>query len=316
MRLRRLILGATAVAGLWVVGRLLLDAQVGAVGPTRRRIPMQQGPRRRARAGRLRLVVSMLLWPLVLFGWPWDPIFDAGDAIWNKIKDKVKDLIDQVVGFVLSAIGLMGQLILRLGIVGLNVLKTLEDIAGRIIPTVLDTVSGWIDASQRLVLSVVDYAIALANDAAGLARDLFGRVEGMIWDALRAAINAFWRDVVAPIANAVAHVWDFVFPYVRDVISTFWRDVVGPIERLARATWDAASEALSLARKFWAEIWPVLAGAWHFLVFVATHPFTWWIDLAEQAFRAAPGWVTRNVLDAVEASSDQIDQRMARWIAG
>lgn len=316
MRRGSVIVGASsalALLGLSVLRRRRTTATVVAGGRT---YPVTRATRARRHHGHLRAVVAVLLWPIVLFGWPWDSIWDQTERLWDAIKDKVRAVVESMMGFIVDIFGVMGDFVFRLGTLGVGLLHTLERIADTIIPAVLDTAASWLADMRRYVDRIVGDVWGFAQGAYSLANNLFAGVPDMIWSALRAAIDGFWRDVVAPIARAVDNIWDRIFPFVADMIGTFWRDVVGPIDRLAHAGWDVATEALELARRFWREIWPILQAAWGFLTFVATHPLNWWLILLDDAFKSAPDWFARHVLDAVESSAGTVDDRVARWIAG
>lgn len=315
MRRRSIVVGAVSagVFGLLLAGRHRATRTVERHPTDRVQVPASRGDNRRG--GHLRAVVAVTLFPLILLGWRWDWAWDQTDRIWDAVKDKVRAVVESMVGFIVDIFGVMGDFVFRLGTLGVGLLHTLERIADTIIPAVLDTVASWLRDLRRTVDGLVGEVWRFAQGAYDLANNLFAGIPGMIWGALRDAINAFWRDVVAPIAHAVANIWDRIFPFVADMIGTFWRDVVGPIDRFAHAVYDVAAEALELARRFWSEVWPILQGAWSFLEFVATHPLDWWFILIDRAFDEAPEWLAHKLYGVIERDAPGIDDRLARWIA-
>lgn len=65
----------------------------------------------------------------------------------------------------------------------------------------------------------------------------------------------------------------------------------------------------------WHDIFPILQGAWHFLVFVATHPFSWFTTMLQDAIGKGPhGWAS-DIASAVAKDGGQTVEQITRWLS-
>lgn len=302
-----------AVAGAVVAYRARRRATMAAAGPQHASVAVP-GACSTGR-GHLRLIVALHLYALLILAWPWDWVWDKSNDVWNKIKDWVREAIDGVVGLMTDLLGAAGALLRILGGAALQVLNAIENVATTLIPAVLNQVWGWLMNVQANAWTWVQ---SLRDEIGGWLKpvwDVLNNLWGHIFPFVRDVIDGFWRDVVAPIRWAVDHVWDAVFPFVRDVISTFWRDVVGPIADSLHQLWANFAEVTSWVLGVRDDVMTLIRGLLHIARFIITHPLDWWMIALEKVFADAPQWLAHRLYGVVAHNADDIDERLAQWIA-
>lgn len=170
----------------------------------------------------------------------------------------------------------------------------------------IGNVVSWV---QTLVGTVQRWAEAAFNDLSHWAADALG--------ALGNAVDALGRWVV-----------DNVFNPLETFVLWVWHEVVEPgLHWLEQAIGDVRQWALDayhfivgLLGQAWDFIEkvakPLLAvveKAFHWLVFFAEHPFTWWHDLFNDVLTRAPEAIAKGALRAVQTEGDEIERLVAGW---
>lgn len=272
--------------------------------------------RRRVTSGRppvLRVVA--VLFSLSLGNWVSDLWDNTAGAALDEVKKWVRHLLDSLTQWLDDAFRW--------------VRNTFDDIS-RWVSDIADAIYKWAgDAFNGLVgwvRSAFDAVYRWVGDVVGtIERWAAAAIDGVVhWvekglAALADAIDAIGRWVVDNVFNPLEHAIEYVWHEVLEPGVRWLLNIIGTIKDWAES---AVKWLVGLIGGVWEWVEriakPLLAiveKAWGWLVFAAEHPFTWWHELIDDAFRRAPQWLLRHVAAAASQHGDELEQVLADWLA-
>lgn len=271
----------------------------------------------------LRIAAAIAMLPALVLGigWgpihisgPWDVVFDAGEAAWNKVKDYVYDAIMQVVNWAIVGLDLAGRFLLYLTKAGLRALDQVENIVDNLIPNVLSQAWGWVGDAIRQINEVRQAAwngfLNVANDIS----NLWDRVVQRIIQFGADLYNQINRELIGPIANWIWNSATLIGGWIEDHIGLFFRAVVAPLIADVRGLLDRVAEVYRWFLHVAVKVVTIVDECWDFLYYIATHPFTWWQDYANRLVNNGSTWLIDAVTQGVSANADAVDDRLASWL--
>ena len=260
------------------------------------------------------ILAMPLLWALTVAAWPWDTVIDAASSVAATVRKLVRDALGEVWGYIHETFDWLADVFVYIRDTAGDVLTGLRDIAERLTIALADKVRSWIDTVYRWIDIVIDAERQVVNRT-------FDFVRNLINDAINIAERAtgvLYGWVVDNVLNPLLHAVDVVYQWVRDhvaqVIDVLWRDVIGPIFDKLNWVWDQLHYVIDFVKYLKDQIIPVLQKCWGFLVFVATHPLSWYINYITELFHRGPDYIYEAMSRAVEQNGAHVDDIIGKWL--
>ena len=244
----------------------------------------------------------------------WDPIVDEFRSIAGGVRDFVTSMIGAAVDWISSWLnGVVTWVQGWITWIADNVPR-LWDKVWAVASDVASAIAQAFNYLPGLVVSWVDYLGRRIVDAVQHARDLFDNAIGYARDAIGAVYDWVDRNVAGPLSHAIDGVYRWVNDNVLNRITGWIGEAVGPVRDLVNNVRSAFDLVADTVRRIKDDVVPVVMGAWHFLVFVAEHPLTWWTDYARQLLGFDREWWTRHLEHDGSAVFQSIMNALERWI--
>lgn len=264
-----------------------------------------------------------LLSALALFVWlhlgfripgPWDDIANAVTGVASAIKNWVVDLLTSIFDFLWDwAVGIYKLIIDSFKDIW-DYSRSLSDWALRVTNNLINLIA------QRLV------------DAQNFASWIVAELRNEMWSALSRAAGvvvdfASWgAHIVQDAYNLVAEkIYWPLWHMIQDVYTWVNNNVLQQVASMISSAVNAAVGGLMALPGIVNSIWQwieheakdAIALVWKakdFLLFVVTHPLTWWTHYLEQIVDAGPDIIMRGVANAAERNLGAVEDWAVKWI--
>lgn len=280
----------------------------------RKRRGLADAPPQTVRQRRLTLVAPLYI-VVLTFGsfWSdgWDAIKGAFKSVGNDIKDFVTSMVSDAIDLVMSGINL-----------GLKGLSDLFDDLNKFAHGLADAAYAMIDGIRSLAWNLWSDAIATAkaytNGAiAALGYivqpvvDIWDKIYRLLDDTFHSAINWASANIYWPlwhlIDDGLRGLWNNV---IVEIGREFWA-LLGSIPNDLQWALDRLHEIYHFVTVDLQAAYQLILKCWHFLVFVATHPFDWWVILIQDFIDKAPRWL----INHIEANTPEYIGFLDDWIS-
>lgn len=231
---------------------------------------------------------------------PFHYIWDGATSVAGTVKDFVLSMFSAIMDWTLDWVAKIAGLLWDAVHALQQGATDFADFTKSALGTTVDIIYRKFNEAVRIAQQYTDAAVGVL----GAVVDPLQRVMDWFWSVLDAVYNTVhdWvtRNVLWPLQAAIQAVYDWVNTHI---IQTVWgmiaagiHDVTDMVNWLWGTVHDLLAWFLNVARDAVELAWKA---RW-FLLFVITHPFTWWIDYANRIAEQAPTWVLDHIAAAVE----------------
>lgn len=266
----------------------------------------------------LRLVHALALFFGLTFSFripgPWDDIKDAATGVANAVKNWVVDLITAIFDFLWDwAVNIYKWIIDGFTDVW-KFARDLSDWSLRVINNLINLIAqrlqdakdfamanlyglrneviGWIAAGAGAVVDLVGWGARIVSDAYNLVAE---KIYWPLWHLIQDVYKWVNDNVLAAIPGMISGAINAAIGGLMalpNLVSTLWNWV-----------WNYADALLKILDK-----------AKDFLLFVITHPLTWWMEYLQRIVDAAPDVILRGVSNAVERNAPAMEDLAVKII--
>ncbi|HEY5985058.1 MAG TPA: hypothetical protein VIV12_01560 [Streptosporangiaceae bacterium] len=127
-------------------------------------------------------------------------------------------------------------------------------------------------------------------------------------DWVKTTVIPFFKRELAALSHFLSRLKDFLLGLLADL--KHWAE--GAVRWLI----DHVRAAVDWVAKFGAKVWGIIDKCWWFLVFVATHPLTWWQILLRDLAGRAPQMLGGLAAATMRTIGDDIERVIAKWLGG
>lgn len=171
----------------------------------------------------------------------------------------------------------------------------------------VDWLRGQINAVSDWAGRAIDWAIRNVTE---WVRDSLGWLGRQIDGVFDWVTDNVWR----PLIGFIDRVYDWVRDHVWDPLVRRIGDVLGWATRAVDRLWDTVRDVWDFINRYARRLLAVVDKAWDWLVFMATHPFTWWRELTEGLFQRAPRWMVAQIMGGIGKAADDVEGWIVRWL--
>jgi phage-related protein len=238
----------------------------------------------------------------------------VADDVWSAIKGAVGNAIDRALSWVWDGIW--------------NVWSWLSGF--------VDEVTGWVANAVNQAWAWVQDAITAAwNFAQSVANEAWGWVQG-VWgwiESVGAWLVGVANSIGAWIQQAVNNVTDWVLARILEL----WHGVIEPalgvlhdaigfavtqvtslicaVDHLVQIVSQKLEGLLAYVANDVVKIVNVCLKAFEWLVYFATHPFSFFTDLFKELFDKGSEWTMAQVVGLIRKEGDQLEKHLAEWLS-
>lgn len=249
-----------------------------------------------------------------LFDWATGSISSIASAVWGAIKGAVRRFVEGAVDVGLSIVNLW--------------INDVWSVIHSVYVAIGDAVSyawGLVQQVYGWVSWLVDAtASALWNGIAAVANTLAGWVSWFADQVARLTSEILateWRILAWVVSNAwsivkdsAAALFDLLMIPIRAGLDAVG-SVVNGLICFAQMLYDGLSKAVDWIANVATAAVELVIKCTSFLVFVATHPFTWFFTVADDLVSRGAGWLIDRVAAGLSTDGDLIEQTLARWLS-
>lgn len=306
------------VAGIAVVGLVILRRSharnVHTLPSTESDVLADTLPYRSDLVTNATILAIPLVWAMTVAAWPWDTVIDAASSVAATVRKLVRDALGEVWGYIHETFDWLAHVFVYIRDTAGDVLTGLRDIAERLTIALADKVRSWIDTVYRWIDAVAGAIRQEANRTFDFVRNLINDAINIAERATEVLYGWVVDHVLNPLLHAVNVLYQWVRDHVAQVIDVLLRDVIGPIFDKLNWVWDHLHYVLDFVKYLKDQIIPVLQKCWGFLVFVATHPLSWYINYITELFHRGPDYIAEIGIRAMDSYGDQVDHTISKWL--
>ena len=212
-------------------------------------------------------------------------VADFAESIAAAVLDFVwYDLLNPVLNFVANSVrGLWSFLYDLLGQLASDVANVVDFIAG---------IGNWL---LNQLAGLADFLWNLVSPFVGWFVD---NILAPLWDQ----ITSFVNDLLQAVASVGGWLWDLI----QQIAGFVFDELIKPVYQFILDAINTALDGLGIA-------WDVLQEAWGWIVYFATHPFTWFSDLFGGWFDHGSSWLLNLVTSTIASDGDSIEQFVAGY---
>lgn len=264
------------------------------------------------------LRLGLRLWVIVVAADWLDDLFDDLGGLLGGLLSPVAGFVKRVARAVVARVTAIIDF--ALGIVWW-VIGTIQEAVGlantaitnlrNLIASVVGQLRAWVEG---VVAWAVGGAIALARTLVDGLREWVGGWVG--WLVRRADAIEEWvrRHVLEPLSRALAWVESWVRTEVVPFVVGLWREALALVEGLRSWIGDRIAAVWDFIDRWATPLLRVVDAARDWLVFMATHPFTWWRIAFSELIGRGRGDMMDALVRAMQREGDRWEEFLIRWI--
>lgn len=266
----------------------------------------------------LRLIPALALFVTLFVGFPipgpWDDIKDAATGVAAAIKNWVVDLLTSIFNFLWE----WARNTVKWAIDGFTDIwkfaRDLDEWALRVVNNLVTLIAqrlqdaynftmanlhglrnevlGWLAAGAGAVVDLVGWGAKIITDAYNLVAE---KIYWPLWHLIQDVYKWVNVNVLAQIPGMISGAINAAIGGLMalpNLVSTLWHWV-----------WDYADDLLRIVN-----------GAKDFLLFVISHPLTWWMEYLQRIVDSAPDMILRGVANAVERNAPAMEDLAVKII--
>lgn len=233
----------------------------------------------------------------------------ATGGIWDKVKDLVRATTDWISTWINHVIDWASAAVDGLW----GAVRAAGDFAN----TIVTWAVGMLDSLQDRIVDWAGGLIQRARDfASGLVDQLGDWAEsaiGEVWGFANGFFDWALRNIWDPLWNRITGVFDWVtdnvMPWVLDQLSALG----GWAADQFRWVWDRVEDKVRELLDWLAPYIDVIQGAWDWLVWVARHPYNWFVAQWRELGHLSPDTIADVVTGSLRKESHHLENLVMDW---